>query len=104
VRTFMLGEHPAYLQSSYRWTPGAVPQLLHVAYLVDDTAHVAPTLRRASGVVIPATPATSTSPAQTHRTMLTLYQAMRDALARGDWVAFGRAFDALGALLGRTPP
>ena len=28
-------------------------------------------------------------------------RAMRDALRRGDWVAFGRAFDALGRALGR---
>jgi hypothetical protein len=25
---------------------------------------------------------------------------MRDALRRGDWAAFGRAFDALGRVLG----
>ena len=29
-----------------------------------------------------------------------LYAAMRDALRRGDWAAFGRAFDALGRVLG----
>jgi uncharacterized membrane protein (UPF0182 family) len=28
-----------------------------------------------------------------------LYAAMRDALRRGDWIAFGHAFDALGRLL-----
>jgi hypothetical protein len=28
-----------------------------------------------------------------------LYRVMRDALARGDWSAFGRAFDALGGAL-----
>ena len=38
-----------------------------------------------------------------------LYSAMRTALQRGDWTAFGRAFDALGVALGRdsarsTPP
>jgi len=29
-----------------------------------------------------------------------LYEQMRSALQRGDWVAFGRAYEALGALLG----
>jgi hypothetical protein len=29
---------------------------------------------------------------------------MRSALQRGDWVAFGRAFDALGIVLGKRPP
>jgi len=32
-----------------------------------------------------------------------LYEAMRDAMRRGDWTAFGEAYDALGALLGRAP-
>jgi uncharacterized membrane protein (UPF0182 family) len=32
-----------------------------------------------------------------------LYNAMRDALRRGDWTAFGRAFEALGRLLGQPP-
>jgi hypothetical protein len=32
-----------------------------------------------------------------------LYEAMRSAQRRGDWAAFGAAFDALGRLLGRRP-
>jgi hypothetical protein len=34
-----------------------------------------------------------------------LYEAMREALRRGDWEAFGRAYDALGRLTapGGTP-
>jgi uncharacterized membrane protein (UPF0182 family) len=31
-----------------------------------------------------------------------LYAAMRDALRRGDWTAFGRAFEALGKALGQS--
>ncbi|HEY9517163.1 MAG TPA: hypothetical protein VIQ74_15905, partial [Gemmatimonadaceae bacterium] len=31
-----------------------------------------------------------------------LYETMRDALRRGDWSAFGRAYDALGEL--SAPP
>jgi hypothetical protein len=33
----------------------------------------------------------------------TLYDRMRNALRRGDWVAFGAAFDALGRALGTAP-
>jgi uncharacterized membrane protein (UPF0182 family) len=29
-----------------------------------------------------------------------LYTRMRDALRRGDWVAFGQAFDELGKIIG----
>jgi uncharacterized membrane protein (UPF0182 family) len=32
-----------------------------------------------------------------------LYDAMRQALRRGDWGTFGTAFDSLGRVLGRTP-
>jgi hypothetical protein len=32
-----------------------------------------------------------------------LYHEMRAALARGDWTAFGRAFDSLGAVLRAAP-
>ncbi len=33
-----------------------------------------------------------------------LYEVMRQALARGDWVRFGGAFDSLGRVLRRPPP
>ena len=32
-----------------------------------------------------------------------LYEAMRQAMQRGDWRAFGAAFDSLGRVLGRPP-
>ncbi len=104
VRAFFLGRHVAYLQPIYRWTPGAVPELLHVVYLVDDSTHVAPTLRQATGVVLPANPSGRRSAAEIRRTMRQLYEAMRDALRRGDWVGFGKAFEELGNLLGQPIP
>jgi uncharacterized membrane protein (UPF0182 family) len=33
-----------------------------------------------------------------------LYGEMRDAMRRGDWTAFGRALDALGATLRASSP
>ncbi|MDQ6612887.1 MAG: UPF0182 family protein [Gemmatimonadota bacterium] len=33
-----------------------------------------------------------------------LYETMRSAMRRGDWVHFGQAFDSLGILLGHNPP
>ena len=104
VRVFLVGSHAVYAQPFYRWMPGAIPQLLHEAYLVNDTVRVAPTLRRATGVVLGPSPDVRQSPAEAHRTMVQLYQAMRDALRQGDWLAFGKAFDALGALLDRPVP
>ncbi|HVB30230.1 MAG TPA: UPF0182 family protein [Gemmatimonadaceae bacterium] len=103
VRAFALGRGVAFMQPTYRWTPGAVPALLHVAYLVNDTVRIAPTLRGAAGVVLPSTDSGPAS-RRTRQTMLALYQEMRDALRRGDWDAFGKAFDTLGALLSRPQP
>jgi hypothetical protein len=33
-----------------------------------------------------------------------LYEEMRNATSRGDWAAFGRAFDTLGAILRDRQP
>ena len=33
-----------------------------------------------------------------------LYDVMRRAMQRGDWTAFGAAFDSLGSTLRRSPP
>ncbi len=104
VRAFMIGDRVAYMQPIYQWTPGAVPRLLHVAYLTGDSVRVAPSLRGASGVVIPRPAASPASPAETRRLTAQLYEDMRHALQRGDWLAFGRAFDALGRLLGVRVP
>jgi uncharacterized membrane protein (UPF0182 family) len=104
TRAFMLGRHVAFAQPAYRWTPGAVPALLHVSYLVGDTARVAPTLRQGSGLRIAPAPNRPMSAEESRRALRDLYQAMRDALRRGDWVAFGKAFDALGTLIGRPVP
>ncbi|OYV71829.1 MAG: hypothetical protein B7Z72_06115 [Gemmatimonadetes bacterium 21-71-4] len=104
VRAFALGRRVAFMQPTYRWTPGAVPSLLHVAYLVNDTVRVAPTLRGAAGVVLPSMESADLTSRGARQTMIELYQEMRDALRRGDWDAFGKAFDALGAILSKPQP
>jgi hypothetical protein len=73
----------------------SVPALNRLAILVgDSTRSIAPaTASSPSGApVVQPTPGTTTS-------ARSLYNAMRDALRRGDWAAFGRAFEALGRAL-----
>lgn len=94
---------PAYLESVFQWRPGGSPRLLHVSALVDDSLRTAPTFSAAVGGVTPEPAAMPTPRAFRERTD-SLYRAMRSALARGDWPAFGRAFDALGAVLRRSAP
>jgi uncharacterized membrane protein (UPF0182 family) len=86
-----------FVQPRYRWRPQSVPTLNRIAVLVADTAR---SMAPSTGPIVkpPDVPviAGDTSAAA-------LYMAMRDALRRGDWAAFGRAFDALGRVLGKTP-
>jgi uncharacterized membrane protein (UPF0182 family) len=96
VRVVPVRSGIAFLQPTYRWRPQAAPTINRVALLSGDTARsVAPPF----GLVppVPALPATA-SP-EVKNSASALYAAMRDALRRGDWVAFGHAFDALGRLL-----
>jgi hypothetical protein len=92
-----------YQQSIYQWRPGGSPRLARVAVVTDDSVHIAATLVAAvGGTPTPrgAEPASQDFRARTD----SLYRMMRGALARGDWSAFGRAFDALGAALRPSAP
>jgi hypothetical protein len=101
IRAIPLRGGVAFAQPTYRWRPPNVPSLSRVAFLVGDTARsVAPPIAPNTTGVPPA----SAAPADSKTTAASLYAAMRDALRRGDWAAFGRAFDALGRVLeGRKP-
>jgi len=96
VRAVPVHSGIAFLQPSYHWRPQSAPSISRVAFLSDDTTRsVAPPF----GLVppVPALPAAA-SP-EVKKSASALYAEMREALRRGDWVAFGRAFDALGRLL-----
>jgi hypothetical protein len=74
-----------------------VPRLLYVNALVGDSVRSAPTLLELVGR--PASPRAS---GDFRARVGELYDEMRRATARGDWAAYGRAFDELGALLARS--
>ena len=84
-----------FIQPSYHWRPAPIPALNRVALLVGDTTRsVAPGALQGAAPTAPTTPSGASA--------ASLYDAMRDAMRRGDWTAFGRAFDALGRALGRA--
>jgi uncharacterized membrane protein (UPF0182 family) len=68
---------------------------------MNDTVRTAPSLAQLAGS-LPATSPPPVAPASTdlRARAAALYARMRDALRRGDWVAFGQAFDELGKVLG----
>ncbi|MDB4883229.1 MAG: hypothetical protein JWL95_1995 [Gemmatimonadetes bacterium] len=102
VRVMPVNGKPLYLQAGFRWRAGASPQLARVAIVAGDSARSGPTLATALGLVSKTAGLASATPGDTRTRAEALYTEMRDALRRGDWGAFGRAFDALGASL-RVP-
>ena len=103
VRVLPAAGQPLYAQSIYQWRPGGSPRLARVAAVVDDSMRSGATLVAAVGGAR-TTRAFEPTPRDFRARADSLFRAMRDALARGDWGAFGRAFDALGAALGSSAP
>ena len=97
VRAVPVRSGVAFLQPTYRWRAQSVPSINRVVLLSGDTTRsVVPPLTTGNHVAQPSSVA-----AQPPASAAALYNAMRDALRRGDWTAFGRAFDSLGRLLGQ---
>lgn len=100
VRAVPIAGGVGYIQPRYRWRPPSVPALYRIAVLAADTARSLPPT-----TAVPARPPEQAIPPRDLKASVTaLYNAMREALRRGDWTAFGRAFDALGRALGGPPP
>ena len=96
VRAVPVADRVVLVQPRYDWRGAATPRLLYVSTTTGDTVRSARTLLGLAGR-FPDT--TTTTPAEFRRNVQRLYEDMRRAIARGDWSAYGRAFDALGALL-----
>jgi uncharacterized membrane protein (UPF0182 family) len=95
IRTVPVRSGIAFIQPAYRWRPGTTPVLSRVALLVGDTT------RSVTPGIIAIRPSDAPSGARDFKGSVSeLYAAMREALRRGDWTAFGRAFDALGRAIG----
>jgi hypothetical protein len=97
----LAGGQLLFVQPLYGWRADGAT-LLAVAVTTDTVVTAGHTLADALGT---HGGAESTSPiaASDFRTEAEqLYARMSDAMRRGDWVAFGHAYDALGALLNRA--
>jgi len=100
----MRGGAAAYLQTTYAWRSDGAPTVARVAIhgtgAARDSVGFGSTLAEAVGMR-PETPdaASTVTPAVFRQRVNDLYAAMRDALQRGDWAAFGKAYDDLGRLL-----
>ena len=101
ARAIPLDGKVALVQPAYRWKNDAPPTLARVAVARDSATAAGATLAVALGVAAPQSAEGGPGPAGTGdfpTRVRRLYEAMREALRRGDWEAFGRAYDALGQI------
>ena len=97
VRLLPLVGTVAAIQSHYAWR-GPAASLSRVHLTLGDSMRSGATLGAVAGA--PLSPgARVTAPADLRATADSLYRLMRESMQRGDWTAFGRAFDALGHVL-----
>ena len=101
IRAIPVGSAIAFIQPTYTWRAQGAPALSKVGVLLGDSLHFAPSLERLVGSSADSVAGTSPTlpPGDLRSRAAALYATMRDAMRRGDWVAFGQAFDALGKLL-----
>jgi len=99
VRVLPRGDGPAYVQTAYDWRGDGTPSVRLVAVLLGDTVRTGATIASAAGLPVPSLPVTPLSPAEFRARIDTLYGEMREAMQRGDWLAFGTAYEALGRVL-----
>ena len=90
-----------FVQPLYGWrSDGAT--LLAIATTTDTAVTAAHTLADALGARGAGSDVTTAiAPVDFRTAAEQLYDRMSDAMRRGDWVAFGHAYDALGTLLNR---
>ena len=101
VRAVPVAGGAIFVQSEYSMRADAPVELRWMAAMNGGAALAGRTTAQALGAPGGANDATTLSPARFHAQVAALYAQMRAALQRGDWPAFGRAYDALGALLAR---
>jgi uncharacterized protein len=100
VRPVPVGNGVVLLQPRFDWRGEVSPRLLFVAALSGDSVRAAPSLSQLAGR-LPEPTASATVDFRAR--VAELYREMRRALARGDWPAYGHAFEALGQLLSPRP-
>ena len=104
VRAVPVSGAVAFVQTAYAVREDGPPSVARVSVLFADSVRSGRTLAEAVGASFAPDSTTTVLTEQSFRARVTkLYAAMRAAMKTGDWVAFGKAYTELGALLGRQP-
>lgn len=101
VRVVPVGASIAFFQPTYRWAPQTLPLLNRIAVLDGDTLRSLPAPGPDASRATRPHAVPDANAAALRDSVRALYGSMRDALRSGDWLSFGRAFDALGRLTGQ---
>lgn len=89
----------AYLQTTYATRGDGTPFIHRVALFDGDSVSHGPTLTAAVGAPAPEISRPPATPEEFRARVEALYREMREALRKGDWTAFGAAYEALGKLV-----
>ena len=103
VRALPIADSLVLIQTTYVLQSGLPPSVSRVTVLAGGRVMTARSLADALGVSGADLLDTTLTPADLRTRVTDLYDAMRRAMQRGDWTAFGDAYTRLGALLGRPP-
>jgi uncharacterized membrane protein (UPF0182 family) len=109
IRAVPVRDGVAWVQPAFAVARDGAPTLAAVRVLPPGARADADAVRAGASLaaaVLPAgaAPDDATPPGDRMGRARALYTTLRAALRAGDFAAFGRALDALGALLGATPP
>jgi uncharacterized membrane protein (UPF0182 family) len=103
----LVGRAAAYVQTTYAWRSDAAPTIarvaVHGAGTTRDSVSFGQFLAEAVGIRLEQPdPGATLTPEGFRLRVNELYTAMRDALRKGDWPAFGKAYEDLGRAI-RAP-
>ena len=105
ARVIPLARGAALVQTAYAWRPNDVTSVARVATTTDTTLRTGASFAAAFGAQGSVQgDTTSVHPRDFRAQVAALYKRMGRALQHGDWVSFGRAYDALGALVEKSKP
>jgi uncharacterized protein len=106
LRVLPTPDEPLIVQPTYAWRPDHPPVLARVAVMAGGRVRLGTSLAAALGVPDPdvASDSEPLAPAEFRRRVAAIHGAMRLAMQRGDWQAFGIAYEELGVLLQRPMP
>ncbi len=92
------------VQTQYVVRPDGTPLVLVATIRGKEGTRTGKTLMDAAGLPNPVVTDVPMTPDDFRRRVSVLYEAMREAMRRGDWAGVGAAYEALGRLLRSPPP